>query len=277
MPVSYFVRLAAFSAAAFTALTFAASAAGGSIAYTTANVNLRAGPGTDYDIVDTMPTNSPVRVEACSDTWCAVTTEFDDEGFMFRSLLKGSRTGPSLPFSIQIQVNPGGMFLNGPKLRPNYATGPNYSKRPYVPNKRFTPNKPSPSQPSRPVPSQPSKPVPSQPSARGEVCFYQQPDFRGANFCVNAGDQDRQIPGSFNNAIRSVSVTGNLQATLCTEANFRNCTTLSSSARQLNRSLDRDISSYIISGGQGGRGGDRGGKGGNYSGGNYSGGSFSIN
>ena len=118
MPGSYFVRLAALSVAAFTALTFAASAAGGSLAYTSTSVNLRAGPGTDYDIIDTMPLNSPVRVEACTATWCAVTTIYDDEGFMYRSLLKARPTAATLPFDIQIQLNPGGMFVERPAAAP---------------------------------------------------------------------------------------------------------------------------------------------------------------
>ena len=60
-----------------------------------------------------------------------------------------------------------------------------------------------------------------------------------------------------------MSISGDLQATLCVDADFRGCTTLTRSARQLDRSLDRDITSYSISGGRGGQGGGYGGGPGN--------------
>src|SRR5579871_848995 len=45
----------------------------GKSAVVTANVNLRSGPGTDSDIIATIPAGSAVRVAECSGQWCAVT------------------------------------------------------------------------------------------------------------------------------------------------------------------------------------------------------------
>lgn len=39
----------------------------------TANVNLRSGPGTDSEVVTTIPAGSTVRVTNCSGEWCEVT------------------------------------------------------------------------------------------------------------------------------------------------------------------------------------------------------------
>jgi Bacterial SH3 domain len=42
-------------------------------ALVTANVNLRSGPGTDSEIITTIPGGSTVRITSCSGEWCAVT------------------------------------------------------------------------------------------------------------------------------------------------------------------------------------------------------------
>jgi uncharacterized protein YraI len=42
-------------------------------ALVTANVNLRSGPGTDSEIITTIPGGSTVRITRCSGEWCAVT------------------------------------------------------------------------------------------------------------------------------------------------------------------------------------------------------------
>ncbi|MCW5954705.1 MAG: SH3 domain-containing protein, partial [Propionibacteriaceae bacterium] len=157
-------RLAALTAIAFAGLTVASSAA--EIAYTKSASNLREGPGTSYDIITTLPKNAALWVEACTATWCAVTTEDEDEGFIAKSLLKKSPSGPDIPFSIKIIIGPEGPFLDFGDIF----------------------DKPSP-------PPKPSYP---------EVCFYQQANFKGANFCVEDGDVDNDIPGSFDNNIESI-------------------------------------------------------------------------
>jgi uncharacterized protein YraI len=42
-------------------------------AIATANVNLRSGPGTDAEVITTIPGGSMVRITSCSGEWCAVT------------------------------------------------------------------------------------------------------------------------------------------------------------------------------------------------------------
>ncbi len=206
-------RLAALTIIAFAGLTAVAAAA--DIAYTKTASNLRAGPGTSYDILTTLPRNTQLLVEACTATWCAVTTEDDDEGFIAKSLLKSNPSGPDIPFSIRIIVGPEGPFIDFGDI--------------FV--------------------AEPDEPDPDFP----EVCFYQQANFRGANFCVEEGDADSNIPGSFDNNIESVLISGGLGVELCSGVNHGgDCFYYTESKRTLPGFLRNRITSYIVDDGQGG-------------------------
>jgi Bacterial SH3 domain len=56
-----------------TALALAIPAAA-EAAYTTASVNLRSGPGTDYGVVITLPISAYVDVHYCQPSWCNVSS-----------------------------------------------------------------------------------------------------------------------------------------------------------------------------------------------------------
>lgn len=212
MPVSPILRLVALSAVAVLGLTAAASAAN-RIAYTTTTSNLRAGPGTSYEVVDVLPPDSELSVEACTATWCAVVTDDDTEGFIAKSLLKANPRGAPLPFDIQIIVGPSGPFL------------------------KFGVN-------TNPPPPPPPRPHHDD---SGEVCVYQQADFRGANFCLEPGDSDRRIPGSFNDNIESISIDRGLAIEVCTGVNFSGeCRTFDHSVRSLPFSMRNKITSYSV-------------------------------
>jgi hypothetical protein len=51
----------------------AAPAGPAKVALATANVNLRSGPGTDSEVITTIPGGSTVRLSSCDGEWCAVT------------------------------------------------------------------------------------------------------------------------------------------------------------------------------------------------------------
>ena len=203
-------RLAALSVLAFAGFTAAASAA--EIAYTKSAANLREGPGTSYDIIDTLPKNAEVIVEACTATWCAVTTEDEDEGFIAKSLLKKNPSGPEIPFTIKIIIGPEGPFVDFDEI--------------FV--------------------EEPEEPDPDFP----EVCFYQQANFKGANFCVEDGDEDNNIPGSFDNNIESILVSGGLGVEVCSGTGHGGeCFYYTSSQKNLPNSIRNKISSYMVDGG----------------------------
>lgn len=209
-------RLAAISVIAFAGLTAAASAA--EIAYTKSAANLREGPGTSYDIITTLPKNTALLVEACTSTWCAVTTDDDDEGFIAKSLLKKNPSGPEIPFSIKIIIGPEGPFIDFGDI--------------FV--------------------EEPDEPEPDFP----EVCFYQQANFKGANFCVEDGDSDNDIPGNFDNNIESILISGGLGVEVCSGVNHGGeCFYYTKSQKSLPSQLRNKISSYMVDGGDGGFGG----------------------
>jgi uncharacterized protein YraI len=66
--------------------------------------NVRAGPGTNYPVIATLPAGSVVDVAGCPGSWCQVETEAG-EGFVARSLLAfGGGGGPA------VAVAPGGYY-----------------------------------------------------------------------------------------------------------------------------------------------------------------------
>jgi hypothetical protein len=206
-------RLAAVSLIAFAGLTAGASAA--EIAYTKSAANLREGPGTNYDIITTMPKNTEFLVEACTATWCAGESEYGDVGFVARSLLKKNPSGPDVPFSIQIIIGPEGPFVDF-----GFLFG-----------------------------GEIDEPDPSYP----EVCFYQQANFMGANFCVEEGDEDNDIPGSFDNNIESILITGGLGVEVCSSVNYGgDCFFYNKSQKTLPSQIRNRISSYVVNDGEGG-------------------------
>jgi uncharacterized protein YraI len=87
-----------------------------------ATVNLRSGPGTDSEIITTIPAGSTVRVTGCSGEWCEVTWN-DRSGFAIaRNLSMGAPRqagvyGPRPGYP----GGPGSGYPSGP--RPGYADG----------------------------------------------------------------------------------------------------------------------------------------------------------
>jgi uncharacterized protein YraI len=58
----------------------------------TANVNLRSGPGTDAEVITTIPAGTVVRVKECTGEWCEVTWNGRDGFAVARNLgMDGAR------------------------------------------------------------------------------------------------------------------------------------------------------------------------------------------
>jgi len=191
------VRLAAVSAIALCGFTAMAAAAEMTASTNTA-ANLRTGPGTTYAVITSLDEGTDVMVHACTFSWCAVTTEDDDDGFVARVLLdfEGDGNGD------------GDVTITLPT---------------------------------------PAPPVHLHGGGDGDVCFYQQANFMGANFCVQPGDEDAHIPGSFNNNIESVLIEGNAVAELCDNPGYSGCLTFDRSIKKLPPILRNKVSSYSIS------------------------------
>jgi len=181
-------RLAGLSLLALAGMTVVAAAAD-QPATTGGYANLRNGPGTSYAVIDTLDPGTDIIVHACTGTWCAVTADGDNNGFVAKSLID---------------------FDGAPDTSPA-------------------------------------------PAGDAEICFYQGPGFSDANFCVNPGDSDDNIPGSFNNAIESILISGGASIEVCTGPGMSGyCRTYDHSIKNLPPSLRDKITSYSADGGDSG-------------------------
>tara|TARA_R110002020_G_scaffold57341_14_gene157961 strand:+ start:861 stop:1520 length:660 start_codon:yes stop_codon:yes gene_type:complete len=187
----------------------AANAAPGTV---TSNVNVRSGPGTNYGVVATARRGERVDVQQCEGSWCYIQSRGAD-GWVSSNYLSaggGSPVNPSQPgLSFGFQI--GG---DGPSV--NIGVG----------NQR-------PQRPQRP-------PVVVQPVDE-EVCFYDRSRFRGDSFCLGAGDSTRDLR-NWSDRISSIENPDGLQVQVCSDVNYRNCRTYTTSASSLG-----DYDDYIAS------------------------------
>lgn len=188
----------------------AANAAPGTV---TGNVNVRSGPGTNYAVVDTLTRGSTVDVQRCQGSWCYVVKPGPD-GWVSASYLSagGRPVNPSQP-GLSFGFSIGGP--DGPTI--NFGIG----QQP----------------PQRPGP----RPPVIQPVPVAEACFYEGSRYRGPSFCMERGDSIRDL-GDWGDRISSLQNDQGLQVQVCTETNFRNCRTYTTSATSLG-----DFDDYILS------------------------------
>jgi len=71
-------------------------AAQAATAATTANVNIRAGAGTQFRVIATVPAGTRLDIGTCRAGWCDLTLR-GQRGFMAQSLLQTAPTGPEQP------------------------------------------------------------------------------------------------------------------------------------------------------------------------------------
>ncbi|HEV7345871.1 MAG TPA: SH3 domain-containing protein [Devosia sp.] len=184
----------------------AAYAAPGTV---TGNVNVRSGPGTNYAVVDTARRGTQVDVQQCQGSWCYISKSGPD-GWVSANFLSagGSPVNPAQPgLSFGFSVGP-----NGPTF--NFGVG---------------------DQPQRPPVVRP------EPIFAEEVCFYDRTRFRGTSFCLEEGESIRNL-GDWTDRISSIENVDGLSVQVCSESNYRNCRTYTTSASSLG-----DFDDYIVS------------------------------
>jgi uncharacterized protein YraI len=104
------------------ALILSAGAASAAPAVADSAVNLRAGPGTQYQVIDTIPGGATVDVAGCTGSWCHVT--FNGEiGYASRNYLQMAGGGGSAGV---VAVAPGYVYEDAPIYDDDYgyAYGP---------------------------------------------------------------------------------------------------------------------------------------------------------
>ena len=191
----------------------AAYAAPGTV---TSNVNVRSGPGTNFGVVDTVRRGTQVDVQQCQGSWCYIAKPGPD-GWISSTYLSaggGAPVNPQQPgVSFGFSTGPGGPTIN-------FGIG---------------------QQPQVQPPVQPPVVRPPVVPAYSEVCFYDGTRLRGQSFCLGSGDATRDL-GNWADRISSIDNPDGLQVQVCSEANYRNCRTYTTSATSLG-----DFDDYIVS------------------------------
>lgn len=130
-----------FIAAMAAFLASASMAQAGWEAYTTADVNMREGPGNQYRIIVVIPEGEPVYVHGCPGSWCDV--EWDSyRGYVFWRYLSsdgsGYYKGYVAPPVIVVPEYDGG-YIHAPRKRKlrRYHRPRQYHERPSRPRKQF--------------------------------------------------------------------------------------------------------------------------------------------
>ena len=190
----------------------AAYAAPGTV---TSNVNVRSGPGTNYGVVSTVRRGEQVDVQQCEGSWCYISKPGPD-GWVSSTYLSNGRGSigsgqPGASFGIQI---PGGPSIN-------IGVG----------------NQTQPQRPPRPG----RPPVIAPAPVDDEVCFFDRSNYRGDSFCLASGDSTRDLR-SWADRISSIDNPGGYSVQVCSDANYRNCRTYTTSASSLG-----DFDDYIAS------------------------------
>ncbi len=212
----------------------------------TTTLNIRSGPGTDFNVLDVLRTGEAVEVTECvSNGWCRIEHNGPDGWVSANYLQAPAPTPPPITPPTPTPPNPGvtpacnfGLVLG--------ATGPSFSiacgdGNPSAPS--GAPIVPTiPASTSEPAPL----PTPTPVSANGVVCVYTLVRQGGDELCQETST-NMTLNGTFNDQISSLEIYGNAEVTMCQNANLGGrCITYSSSADTLEPFIDNQASSMQI-------------------------------
>jgi len=201
---------------AFCAIILTAAPAMAYFAQATVALNVRTGPSTAYQVVDTLYQGERVDVRQCSGGWCQITHQGPD-GFVSQRYLtrsQGRSPQPSQPRRTEPEV---GFCIDAP----NFRFGVNCDRDDF----RDRPDRPR----------------------NARVCFYEDFNYNGRSFCARPGQGDRRL-GNWNDRISSIRVFGGASAYVCEDWNFNGrCATVSNNRPQLRGRNNDVISSFRVS------------------------------
>ncbi len=176
MKTSKFITVIAAAAFGLAASTVAALAVP---ATATAAVNVRTGGGTSYAIIDTLYAGEAVNVTQCQSGWCYIEHSGPNGWVSGNYLSAASGGGGSSSSAADDAAAAAAIQIFGTILGA-------------VVNSALPP-----------------------PPAPAQVCFFNGPNYTGASFCVNAGNNDNKLVGFWNDRISSITVSPGSSVTVC--------------------------------------------------------------
>lgn len=250
----------------------------------TVSLNVRSGPGTSYQVVDTLYAGEPVEVTECaSNGWCYI--EHSGPGgwvsskYLSTTASSGTETTADLPASfaaktaLNVRSGPGASYnvvdvlYSGEVVKvtkcvsngwcyiehsgPDGWVSSNYLK----PATDITGGSPDPSCSIHFTigPDGPSLSIicgdrtfPPVSSARNQACFYVGPSFSGSSFCSGI-DRLNSLSSTFDNRISSVKLYDSAKVRLCRDANLDGyCRTVTSDTALLGALINNRASSLLV-------------------------------
>ena len=230
---------------AFAAIGIAVASTAAMAAPATSNValNVRTGPGTSFNVIDTLLPGEQVDVTECvSNGWCRIEHPGPD-GWVSSNYLtpvtgggsgggsgsggsggSGSSSSSDPDCSFGITIGPGGPAIS-------ISCG----------------DAPPPAAPPAPPPPAPPAPPPPAPPVAAKVCFYMGNNFSGTKACANNPFSRAVVTAAWNDRISSFKTYGGAKVKVCQGTNFSGlCDIYSSNVAVLNGALNNKISSYVV-------------------------------
>jgi uncharacterized protein YraI len=202
-----------FVAMAALAGTLLLGAAPAAAAQATTPVNVRAGAGTSFAVVDVLARGEHVDITRRSGGWCYVQRPGPDGWVSCRYLTDSGLPGGTAgrpDVNIQFSI-PGFSFSIG-------DGGFDFDR------------------PGRP----------DRPDRRSQVCFYEHVNYQGDRFCARPGERIRAL-GAWNDRISSIRVSGFAEAQVCEHNGFRGrCAIIDRNVPNLGRRGNDIISSIRV-------------------------------
>lgn len=193
----------------------------GARARSTAALNVRSGPGTQYGVVDALYSGEPVTVGECQGSgWCRIEHDGRDGWVSSRYLQIAERSGNDRDQGRDrdgdgVIDDDSGISVSGPGFSFEIGIGANFDDD------------------GR-----------DRPARGGEVCFYEDWNYGGESFCATNGDRNRRL-SDFNDRISSIRVRGDIEVQVCEDYGYGGrCAVIDQSRQRLNGNNNDIISSF---------------------------------
>ncbi|HHB81972.1 MAG TPA: hypothetical protein ENK61_00715, partial [Devosia sp.] len=208
-----------------------------------ASLNVRSGPGTNFNVLDVLYNGEVVDVTECvtqnSKNWCRIEHTGPD-GWVSANFLEAVTppAPPPPPPAPPSPPPPSGGSSSDPDCSFGLVLGPS--------GPTFSISCGDNPPPAPPTPPAPPPPAPPPAPAADRACFYTGANFTGPEQCVGVGTYNT-LSAPFNDEISSVRLYGNAKTTLCRNTNMNGiCRTYNNSRSNLHGNINNQASSVRV-------------------------------